>query len=63
MNDWRKKMSSYKELFLKSQGVIADTIENFEVILEELKKCMQDCEDEVISEENKIIEINNKKDS
>lgn len=56
-------MSSYKELFLKSQGVIADTIENFEVILEELKKCMQDCEDEVISEENKIIEINNKKDS
>lgn len=55
-------MSSYKELFLKSQGVIADTIENLEIILEELKKCMQDCEDDVISGENKIIEINDKND-
>lgn len=58
-----KKMTSYKELFLKSQAIIADAIENLEIISYELKKCMQECENEVISEESKIIEINNKGDS
>ncbi|HEZ7986675.1 MAG TPA: hypothetical protein RWO09_07045 [Ruminococcus sp.] len=55
-------MLSYKELFFKSQAIIADTIESLEIIIEKLKKCMQECEDEVISEENKIIDINSKKD-
>lgn len=54
-------MSSYKELFLKSQAIIADAIENLEIISDELKKYMQKCEDEIISEENKIIDINDKK--
>lgn len=56
-------MSNYKELFLKSQSIIANTIENLEIISEELKKFMIYCEDEVISNENRIININNKKDS
>ncbi len=55
-------MLGYKELFLKSQALIENTIENLEIISNELKKCMQECEDEVISEENKVININNKKD-
>lgn len=54
-------MTTYKELFLKSQAIIASTIENLEIIADELKKCMQECEDEIISEENKIIDINDKK--
>lgn len=41
MNDWRRKMSSYKELFLKSQVIIAITIENLEIISVELKKCQR----------------------
>lgn len=56
-------MTSYKELYLKSQAVIADAIENFEVTTYKMKKCMQECEDEVISGENKIIEINDKENS
>lgn len=56
-------MTSYKELFLKSQAIIANTIENLEIISDELKKCMQDCEEEVISVENKVIDINSKKGS
>ena len=54
-------MLSYKELFLKSQCIIADAIENLEAISEELKKCMLNCEEGIISEEDKIINIDNKK--
>lgn len=55
-------MLGYKELLLKSQAIITNTIENLEIISNELKYCMQECENEVISEENKIIDINSKKD-
>ncbi len=51
-------MSNYKKLFYESQAVVADTIEKLEFIINELKRHMQDCEEEVISEENKIININ-----
>lgn len=54
-------MTTYKELFYNSQAEIANAIDNLENILESLKRCMQECEDEAIPEENKIIEINNKK--
>ena len=54
-------MTSYKELFIKSQAMIADIIDKLEIISEELKKCMQECENEVISGENKIVEVNKKK--
>ena len=40
-------MSSYRELFSKSQATIANTIEDLEIILEELKKCMLECEDDI----------------
>ncbi len=55
-------MLGYKELFLKSQAIIADAIENLEVISEELKKCMSNCEEDLISNENKIVKIDNKND-
>lgn len=54
-------MSSYKELFSKSQAIIADTIENLESILENLKEHMLECEDNIISDKNNIIDINTKK--
>ena len=56
-------MVDYKELFYRSQAVIADTIEKFELISDELKKCMQDCEEKIISEDNKITIINKFEDS
>ena len=53
-------MKDYKELFYRSQATIADAIENLENISEQLKKCMQDCENDIISENNKVIYLNNK---
>lgn len=54
-------MLSYKELFYKSQDIIAETIENLESISEKLKEFMLDCEDNILSENN-VIDINYKKD-
>lgn len=56
-------MSSYKELFYKSQSEIAEAIDNIEKILSWLKECMLECEDEVMSMENRIISIQNKNDN
>jgi len=53
-------VSSYKKLFYKSQSEIADAIDNIEKILSALKKCMIECEDEVMLMENRIINIENK---
>ncbi len=55
-------MLSYKELFLQSQAIITNAIENLEVISDELKKCMLNCEEDILSEKDKIIKIDSKKD-
>lgn len=44
----------YRELFYKSQAAIADTIESLENLSEQLKKIMNECEDEIISDNNNI---------
>ena len=54
-------MSSYKNLFYKSQAEIADAIDDIEKILESLKKCMSEFEECVMSEETSIVYINNTK--
>ena len=54
-------MISYKDLFYKSQTAIADTIEKLDLISTELKKCMQECEDEIIPEDDKVINISEEK--
>ena len=43
-------MDKYKEFFYKSQAGMADAIENLEEILYELKVCMIECEEQVISD-------------
>lgn len=44
--------NKYKELFYKSQASIADAIDELEDTLEKLKKCMLECEKDIISEKN-----------
>ena len=44
-------MPDYKELFYKSQKAITDTIDILDEIRASLIKCMQECEDEIISDE------------
>lgn len=56
-------MSGYKELFLKSQAIIADAIEKLELISDELKQCMLKCEEDIIIEKNKIIKIDSQDDT
>ncbi len=41
-------MLNYKDLFYKSQAIIADVIEHLDAISYELKKYMQECEEEII---------------
>lgn len=43
-------MPDYKELFYKSQAAIADTLDILDEIRTSLIECMQECEDEVISD-------------
>ena len=50
-------MPDYKELFYKSQAAIADTIEKLDLLSAQLKVFMQDCEEEAVSEKEKIIMI------
>ena len=50
-------MDKYKELFYKSQAGMADAIDNLEEILYELKVCMIECEEQVISDNNTEIRV------
>jgi hypothetical protein len=45
-------MPDYKELFYISQKAINDTIDTIEEIKAFLIKCMQECEDEIVSDDN-----------
>lgn len=56
-------MPDYKELFYKSQAAIADTIEKLDLLSAQLKVFMQDCEEEAVSEKEKIIMINKQEGS
>ncbi|MCM1227239.1 MAG: hypothetical protein NC320_07420 [Clostridium sp.] len=50
-------MTDYKELFYKSQAKIADVIEELDGMSQLLKDFMNECEEKVISDEDKNIEI------
>lgn len=52
-------MTDYKELFYKSQAKIADIIDELDGISKLLRDFMDECEEKVISDEDKNIEINN----
>lgn len=51
-------MSTYKELFYKSQAEIANAIDSIEEILSNLKRCMKECEDDIGTLPPKSICIN-----
>ncbi len=44
-------MQNYKQLFYQSQAALADAIKNLEKLTQELKECMQACEETVITED------------
>lgn len=50
-------MNKYKELFYKSQAEMADAIKNLEEILCDLKMCMIECEEQVISDDSTEIHV------
>ncbi len=43
-------MPDYKELFYKSQAALADAIEAIEQLTDQLRDCMEECEEKVIAE-------------
>lgn len=48
-------MADYKYLYYKSQAEIANTIDILEQITDNLKKCMLDCEETIMTAENDIV--------
>lgn len=45
-------MPDYKELYYKSQAALADVMETLDNLKEQLRWCMMDCEECVISEKS-----------
>lgn len=52
-------MIDYKELFYKSQAKIADVIDELDCMSRSLKDFMNECEEKVIVDEDKNIEMKN----
>lgn len=45
-------MPDYKELYYRSQAALADAVEILDKLKEQLRWCMMDCEERVLSEES-----------